>query len=70
MKVGVDLDNKNVYDYYRAVIRSSTNYYAFGSAMPSRGGFTNTHRYGFNGKKKLEELHSDSGNALMEYACV
>ena len=66
MKVGVDLDNnldnKNIYDYYRAVIWSSTDYYAFGSSMPSHGGFTSTYRYGFNGKEKDSESLGGGGS--------
>ena len=67
--MGVDLDNnldnKNIYDYYRAVIRSSTDYYAFGSAMPNRGGLSGTYRYGFNGKENdPEEGWQDYGERM------
>jgi hypothetical protein len=65
MKIGVDVNNDNLYDYYRAVIRSSQDYYAGGAPMPGRTFNANGYRYGHNTQEKVEEL--GSGHYTAEY---
>lgn len=60
---GADANANGVTDYYTANIITTTDYYAFGMAMPGRsyavGG--TKYRYGFNGKEKDDELLEAEG---------
>ena len=40
------------------------DYYAFGSLMPARSFSSNSYRYGFNGKEKLDEIDNVEGSKL------
>ena len=62
-KLPVDINADNIVDYYTADVVSATDYYAFGSLMPGRSFNSTTHRYGFNGQEKDDEIKG-SGNSL------
>lgn len=50
-------------DYFKADLVSATDYYAFGSPMPSRQSSSNFYRYGFNGKENDNEVKG-TGNSV------
>lgn len=58
-KVGHDAGNGTI-DYYDADIVSASDYYPFGSAMPSRATNTSAYRYSFNGKEKDKDGNGQS----------
>ncbi|MCF6405192.1 RHS repeat-associated core domain-containing protein [Chitinophaga filiformis] len=45
--------------YFEPDVVSTQEYYAFGMAMPGRGGNSNKYRYGFNGKENDNEIKGD-----------
>ncbi|MFH1003900.1 MAG: hypothetical protein V1781_00130, partial [Bacteroidota bacterium] len=53
--------NGNTVDYYKADLVSSTDYYPFGSPLPTRTFSSQKYRFGFNGVEKDDEVKG-SGN--------
>mgnify|MGYP003350134011 CR=1 FL=1 len=51
-----------VADFYYPDIVSTTDYYAFGMAMPGRTFTSSAYRYGFNGKEKDDEVNVSGGD--------
>jgi RHS repeat-associated protein len=47
---------------YAAIVKSATDYSAFGAQMDGRFGGT-AYRFGFNGQEKVDEVHGNSGDA-------
>ncbi|MBA3899876.1 MAG: hypothetical protein H0X62_06640 [Bacteroidetes bacterium] len=60
-KIAVSLNTTTV-AYYLADIKSTTDYYAFGSEMPGRTFNSTDYRYGMNGMEKDDEIKG-SGNS-------
>ncbi|MDB5255542.1 MAG: repeat protein, partial [Chitinophagaceae bacterium] len=63
-RVPVDLGNDGTIDYYHVNVLSSTDYYAFGMAMPARTFNSSDYRYGFNGQEKVDEITPGHTTAL------
>ncbi len=59
-KIGHSQFNTLYFSYYTPDIRTATDYYPFGWAMPGRQ-VTGEYRYGFNGQEKVDEI-SGAGN--------
>jgi len=55
-KFGVDTTGNNVIAYYTPDIKSVSDYYAFGMAMPGRSYNSATYRFGHNGQEKDAEI--------------
>jgi hypothetical protein len=53
----------NQYSYYHPIIKSATDYYAFGSPIEDRMYQADGYRYGFGGHEKNDEING-SGNHL------
>src|SRR5690606_7626340 len=58
-RIGIDNNADLVIDYYNPDVLSTTDYYAFGSAMPGRSLSVKGYRYGFNGETKEDELSGE-----------
>lgn len=63
MRIGVDTDGDDVYDYYIADVKSASDYYPFGMQMGGRKQFSEAMRYGFNGKEKDDEVKDVAGSS-------
>ncbi len=66
-RVPVDLGNDGTIDYYKVNVLSSTDYYAFGMAMPGRTFSSPEYRYGFNGMEKNNELNGTYTTDYRQY---
>jgi RHS repeat-associated protein len=55
-KIPRDLNADNIKDFYVTEQIASTDYYAFGQAMPGRTNNSGNYRYGFNGKENDNEV--------------
>jgi RHS repeat-associated protein len=47
---------------FAAIVKSATDYSAFGAPMAGRVYTSSSYRYGFNGKEKQDEMHGNSGD--------
>jgi RHS repeat-associated protein len=47
---------------FAAIVKSATDYSAFGAPMAGRVYTSVSYRYGFNGKEKTDEMHGNSGD--------
>jgi RHS repeat-associated protein len=47
----------------RAEVRSRSDYYPFGSLLPGRNFSSSSYDYGFNGKRKDDEIHGATGTS-------
>jgi RHS repeat-associated protein len=61
-KIGVDQNNDGIIDYYTADIQSANDYYPGGMEMPGRIFNAGSYAYGFNGKRKDNEIKGE-GNS-------
>ena len=61
-KIAVDQNNDGTIDYYTADVISATDYYPFGFEMPGRKYNSDKSVYGFNGKRKDNDIYGE-GNA-------
>src|SRR5690554_1644425 len=66
-KMGIDTDNDDVIDFFEAEVLSASDYYPFGSPMPSRTFTGNGYRYGFNGQEKENEIYGEGNTYSAEY---
>ena len=62
-KIGIDLNNDGIIDYYTAGVVSAGDYYPFGMGMPGRKYDAGSYRYGFNGKENDNEVKGE-GNQI------
>ncbi len=65
-KVGVGQFNTLYFSYYTPDIRTATDYYPFGWAMPGRQ-VTGEYRYGFGGHEKDDEVKGDGNEYATEF---
>lgn len=61
-KIGIDLTNNGIADFYDAEVSSLHDYYPFGMEISARSFLSNTYKYGFNGMEKDDELKGE-GNS-------
>ena len=59
----VVLNSGAVVTGYNAVVRSASDYSAFGAPLEGRKHFTPNYRYGFNGMEKDAEMHGNDGDS-------
>jgi RHS repeat-associated protein len=62
-KQGQEPDPNLQYSYYHPIIKSATDYYAFGSPIEDRMFQADGYRFGFNGQEKDNEIKGE-GNSL------
>jgi RHS repeat-associated protein len=58
-KKGIDTNGDNLADFYKTTVASLSDYYSFGMSIDSRS-YTDTYRYGFNGKERETGFTGDN----------
>ncbi|OFY63019.1 MAG: hypothetical protein A3H98_10680 [Bacteroidetes bacterium RIFCSPLOWO2_02_FULL_36_8] len=66
-KVAVDEDGDGIANYWRAEVRSGSDYYPFGAPMEGRNFSVTDYRWGFNGQERVDEIAGEGNHNTAEF---